>query len=354
MPAKVQLTTEQIQEVIKLYTVDKLGSPQIAEKIGIKNPKIILNVLKENNVPIITHKHSPYTHVQELIDLYKAGWSTVKLNKKFGHHKSLIVKILRENGVNVPTYGGCTKKYKINENYFETIDTPEKAYLIGLMQTDGCIKKIKLKKLGCSYKIQLGLQMEDKDHLQKILNWMGSDYPISDQVKYTKTGKATYFSRFVITSNKMGEDLLKHNIFPKKTGKVTKPNTIPTELEKYFWLGAVDGDGCLTKTKHQQKRRNIKTKEIKYIDNYTNFSINLVGNYDFVNGFYIFCKNNYNLQKNIHIKQKGKTRYSFPFYSCTIYNKEAFIVMTSLYQYNKHISLERKYNRYLKYTGNCS
>ena len=31
--------------------------------------------------------------------------------------------------------------YQLNENYFETIDTREKAYFLGLLAADGCIHK---------------------------------------------------------------------------------------------------------------------------------------------------------------------------------------------------------------------
>lgn len=48
---KIKLTDSQISEIIKLYTVDLMGSPAISEKLKI-HKSIILNTLKENGVKL--------------------------------------------------------------------------------------------------------------------------------------------------------------------------------------------------------------------------------------------------------------------------------------------------------------
>lgn len=30
------------------------------------------------------------------------------------------------------------KKYTVNENYFQSLDSPEKAYILGFLYADGC------------------------------------------------------------------------------------------------------------------------------------------------------------------------------------------------------------------------
>lgn len=48
---KIELTDLQVSEVIKLYTEDLLGSPTISKKLGI-NKSVVLRTLKENGVDV--------------------------------------------------------------------------------------------------------------------------------------------------------------------------------------------------------------------------------------------------------------------------------------------------------------
>lgn len=48
---KIEIQKEIVDEIIRLYNQEMLGSPSIAEKIGIKK-HIVLRVLKENNVKV--------------------------------------------------------------------------------------------------------------------------------------------------------------------------------------------------------------------------------------------------------------------------------------------------------------
>ena len=53
------------------------------------------------------------------------------------------------------------RKYKINEKFFSTIDTQEKAYVLGLLYADGYVNKLHT----C---ITLALSEKDADILKKI------------------------------------------------------------------------------------------------------------------------------------------------------------------------------------------
>jgi len=48
---KIEIEKEQVKEIIRLYTVEMLGSPSISEKLNIKK-NIVLKILKENNVKV--------------------------------------------------------------------------------------------------------------------------------------------------------------------------------------------------------------------------------------------------------------------------------------------------------------
>jgi hypothetical protein len=44
----------------------------------------------------------------------------------------------------------------------------------------------------------------------------------------------------------MVADLASHGILPRKTGS-TKPVKVAPELERHYWRGVIDGDGCISK-----------------------------------------------------------------------------------------------------------
>lgn len=48
---KIEIEKEQVKEIIRLYTVEMLGSPSISEKLNIRK-NIVLRILKENNVKV--------------------------------------------------------------------------------------------------------------------------------------------------------------------------------------------------------------------------------------------------------------------------------------------------------------
>ena len=50
------------------------------------------------------------------------------------------------------------KKKKYNENYFENIDTEDKAYFLGFICSDGCIENNKK-----TYRYQVTLKLHNKD-----------------------------------------------------------------------------------------------------------------------------------------------------------------------------------------------
>lgn len=57
------------------------------------------------------------------------------LSKKFNLCTAKIKKILNKN--NITLKGNKISKYSLNENFFEIIDSKEKAYILGFLYADG-------------------------------------------------------------------------------------------------------------------------------------------------------------------------------------------------------------------------
>jgi len=75
---------------------------------------------------------------QKIIDMNNRKYSYSKIGKEVGCCYETLVNFMKEN--NIVKTKSSLKNHDINENYFETIDTEEKAYFIGLLKTDGYIK----------------------------------------------------------------------------------------------------------------------------------------------------------------------------------------------------------------------
>ncbi len=118
-------------------------------------------------------------------------------------------------------------KYSINENYFHTIDSSEKAYWLGMLLSDGNVYKNTL---------TLKLMLSDYDHVVKFQKALEAEQPI-------RCGKN--YASFSTNNKKLCEDLLKFNMIPRKSLIVDYPIIEPT-YNKDFIRGYFDGDGCIS------------------------------------------------------------------------------------------------------------
>ena len=74
--------------------------------------------------------------------LYTSGKKTSEEIGGILHtRQSTARKLLRDNGIHVPSHSKTVfrRKYNLDDNYFETIDTPAKAYLLGVLFADGFV-----------------------------------------------------------------------------------------------------------------------------------------------------------------------------------------------------------------------
>lgn len=145
-------------------------------------------------------------------------------------------------------------KYNYNKDYFQQINTNEKAYWLGFLYADGCIsrtyKNDKLKNMS----LELSLCGNDKRHLEKFNQALESNVPIRKKIsKYKDKEYEAY--RLVINCTKMCYDLIDKKCTPNKTYDVRLPSydIVPKEYMKDFLRGFFDGDGCICVTTMNNK-----------------------------------------------------------------------------------------------------
>jgi len=130
------------------------------------------------------------------------------------------------------------RTYAVNEDFFNTINTEEKAYWLGFIMADGCIadKERVLK---------LNLAIKDKSHLEKLKASLSSQHPIYEFSLYNKIWKQTSrMAKMNIGSKKLCSALIKSGCSPRKTTRLQMP-TLDPKLTHHFIRGYFDGDGCI-------------------------------------------------------------------------------------------------------------
>ena len=143
------------------------------------------------------------------------------------------------NDYNIQKKKNSRKNHFLKEDFFEKIDSEEKAYLLGLLKTDGFIKKGKDNRQS---RWGVSLKESDKILLEQIKAIINSDSILS---KDNRKGKECY--SLEITNEKMCDDLAKYEILPNKTYFLTDIHLeqIPEIFRRHYLRGLLDGDGSI-------------------------------------------------------------------------------------------------------------
>lgn len=171
-----------------------------------------------------------------IIERYNNLKNLKKVAKSFNVSIRPIKRILENNSIKL-----TNRRYNVNHSYFEVIDTEEKAYWLGFLYADGCVRKTK-----SGSQLILKLSDKDKNHLNLFKTNIESEHKIinSQNKTISKKGTPSISNNCVIriNSDKLIQDLITQGCIPKKTFIIDKPN-IPEKFYKDFLRGYYDGDG---------------------------------------------------------------------------------------------------------------
>ena len=242
------LTQKEKEQIIQLYN-DGYNTVQTGKIIG-RSDCTVGSYLKKCGLKPIGKKRILNTEEEKQIcDLYLSGLTSTEIYKQYFKDKvgcqETIQKIIRDHGI--ARKGG--HKNIIDHNYFESIDTPEKAYFLGLLLTDGNVHYDQR----CENRqpsIQIALNGEDIDILEKFKCELSADNKIS---VYTNDGR--FECVFIVHSLKMAQDLEKYNIVPCKTFLIKEIPSIPKQYIRDLIRGIFDGDGTVYILSKDQKLR---------------------------------------------------------------------------------------------------
>ena len=181
-------------------------------------------------------KHTIKT--EEMIKLYLEGCSTIELARKYNSSQGTISNRLRKENITIRKYSNKnSRKRAIDLNFFKSIDSHNKAYLLGLLVSDGSVDNT-----------GLGFQFTSKD-IELISDFkeiLQSEHKICEVNSYDDRTKKTYMRYTIhICSKDIVDDLRILGVENNKSFDCPMPNID----DKYFWSflrGLFDGDGSVT------------------------------------------------------------------------------------------------------------
>jgi len=217
----------------------------------------------------------------------------------------------------------CTK-YRVNHNYFNKVDSSEKAYWLGFIYADGYVTS--------DHKVGIALGIKDREHLEKFRSAVKSTHPIKVYTSSHGYADNTQYARILFSSEQMTSDLIKLGCFEHKSLILTFPTEeqVPTDFLRDFVRGYIDGDGSITSG-----------------GKYQPLVIRVCGTFELLTGL----KNYFNtLLFPAYVSDKFEKRHkdSKNNYSLSISSKtKALAILDELYN-DASVYLDRKYTTYIE------
>ena len=256
-----------------------------------------------------------------ILEQYSNQVSSNIIAEQFHTSGEAIRRLLRKEGITIISH---KKRLPRNSDYFECIDTPEKAYCLGLMYAYG---------YGHQERYTVGLGLIDKEHIEKFLVALGAPMHTITECQQKNSSRPSYKAQ--IRDKKMFNDLVAWNVIPRKSfQEIPFLDLHDEELMRNFIRGYFDGDGSFTFS---------MTKG--------NFKVSFVGNRTFLSGLRAYLhKDNISLIK----EKRSNITYAFALSG----RKQVPQFLTWLYTNSSDSTrLKRKYDKYcelMNYLGPTS
>lgn len=224
------ISKEQELEIINLFLNNKISLRAIARKYNRKSYDFVYTILSKYNIDkkrrhiankILTDD------IPKIIQLYqKEHMSARQIAKQYLVSGDVIRRVLIDNGIDIKRHYGQT----FDEYYFDNIDAPNKAYLLGFLYADGCVNKNNV--------ISFTVHQNDKEILEMYVSELKATNRITDV-------KDKPHVRLAFCSKHICDTLMNLGCGRNKTISLKFPD-IPKIYKYDFIRGFMDGDGCIS------------------------------------------------------------------------------------------------------------
>lgn len=179
-------------------------------------------------------------NLEKAKELMVEGKTQAEIGKEFGISAQRISDLFKY--YNIPY---IKRSLKINDTYFDIIDTEDKAYLLGFLVADGCVRE-EIRRTKTTYRIAFNNTIADKEAIELLHSNICPEQKLNIcNNHYNRRKQPTYILQW--TSEHMAKVLKeKYHIKPRKTYDSTfsiPEESIPEPLWRHFIRGFFDGDG---------------------------------------------------------------------------------------------------------------
>lgn len=245
-----KITSELEQQIKQTYLSGK-NYRETAEIFKVSETTIY-KIIKRNNIKSRTlFKLTPEREKQLLAD-YAKGLSSLKLAPIYGVSQSVVCDYIRRNGIKSRTTTETSRKIFWNQKVFDNPNSPEIAWFLGWMWSDGCNKN----NMGT---LTVTVHKKDVEVLEKLRKILGND-AIAIDVNKNKADLRAH-SRYACKQlNKLG-------CVPCKSLVVELPTCFNEENFWHFLRGEIEGDGHIGINKKYEKKFsfNVSSGSLKFL-----------------------------------------------------------------------------------------
>lgn len=180
------------------------------------------------------HKSSHVGHlinweiVNEMANEFKNGKTKKEISERYNISVQVISRLFKKYHIDF-------SEIQINSTFFHTIDTEQKAYLLGFLYADGNVSEH-------SDHVSCDLKWSDIQHLELF-------YQLLNVKRNPRLDPKLKRCRFAVHNKQIKLDLIKYGCIPNKSLSLTFPHIEwfqSTELIRHFIRGYFDGDGCIS------------------------------------------------------------------------------------------------------------
>jgi hypothetical protein len=215
------------------------SAKQAAALLGYSNVTC-LNILKRRDLIARSSGEArsvPRDHADAMIEAYLNGATSTKAASIFGYSNSTCINVLKQRSIMIRTRSEALRRNALDERYFDSIDTEDRAYWLGFLTADGCVRE--------RGSVDINLQIGDSIHLQKFAESLHAEHSVGFREVVSSNGTVCPQATIRISSIKLVAALNCLGLWPNKTFNVRPCEQVSEPFLAAYWRGIFDGDGWI-------------------------------------------------------------------------------------------------------------
>lgn len=205
------------------------------------------------------------------------------------------------------------RKYNVNDNYFSSIDTEDRAYWLGFLMADAYINQ-----RSGQDRLILDIAYKDRDHLETYKRHLGFIGPTKEFTIKSGMYQGYKHCSVSITSQVIVNDLDKLGCTPRKSNVLKFPS-ISDHLINHFIRGYFDGDGSVFRSLEKHWRSGVYSMVIHFRFIGTESFLRDIDKYLGLSGRIVKVWNSQAWELSYKRNKKAKIMYQYLYNNATIF-----------------------------------